>query len=479
MGGYDRWHQAAVLVALLDPTPNEISPLTTLQGVQKNWFTRSVPIGLAVAAIFLWSGVARGAEFRYSGQKSKAISLPGLLAGLGNPATNDVYASEGSFDPLGDFISDILGDDFDEYLEMHFGGSSGSSFSIVMVADTGASGILLSAQTRDALSLPMSGETFSDVGIGGVELFDVSQSTRLFVAGSGVGVAESDNLANYSAVGDFKMQVRQEDPVIFDIFPIDINIVGTPVLNQHVMHIQPNLSVEGLLTLIPTIDYLDTELLPSLPAVLPPGRAIRIPLVYHDFIDDPDAPVSHSTNPLVPGVTIVDSRQTSASDPLLAMDWLWDTGATLSVIGRDLAESVIGIDLDNDPFETTAEISGVGGETRILFGYRIDELILPTLTGDKFILEDYIIFVPEEGALPADLPGILGNTAWAQTFGNELLLDFIESPFSHVYVDPFGSQVILIDPNAPALVPEPGSLALAFVSLLLGAGWYSRRRPGR
>ena len=261
------------------------------------------------------------------------------------------------------------------------------------------------------------------------------------------------------------------DPQALGLFDIDISIVGTPVLNQYVMHIQPNVSIDDLFTLIPTIDYLDTELLPSLPAELPPGRAIHIPLEYKNFVDDPNPPVSVADNPSVVGVTIVDSRQSSAIDPTQSMDWIWDTGGTLSVIGRDLAKNVIGIDLDTELPVATAEISGVGGDTRILFGYMIDELILPTSTGDKLIMEDYIIYVPEEGALPADLPGILGNTFWGQTFSDELTLDITPGPFSHLYVDPFGSQIILIDSS---IVPEPGSLFLAAVGMLLA--FVCRRR---
>ncbi len=415
----------------------------------------------AIAAVLLSTAAARADEFRYSGQKAKAISLPGLLGGLASPATGEFYTAPGFTDPFGDVFGDGTGDATDV-------------FSIAMVADTGASGIVLSDATQEALMLPLTGEVYSDVGIGGTELFDVTSPLRMMLAPSRIGAAGSETMSYYSSAGDYKMQARQMDPDVLGLFTIDINIVGTPVLNQHVMHVQPNVSIDDLFTIVPTIDYLDTELLSSLPATLPPGRAIHIPIDYVDFVDNPDAPVSTANNPVVRGVTIVDSRQSAATDPTQTMDWLWDTGGSLSVVGRNLARDVIGIDLDNETPVTTSEISGVGGDTRTLYGYRVDELILPTSTGDQFILEDYVIYVPEDGALPADLPGILGNTAWGVTFDDDLLLDFVESPFSDLYIDPFGKQVILIDPSAPSLVPEPGAFLLAACGAVL---LFVGRRP--
>jgi len=399
---------------------------------------------LVLAATLVLVNFAAAEQYTITGQGAMTLGLPGGFAGLVNPNTGAFYTA----DPYG----------------------LGPSFAFEVVLDTGASGCLLSQTIAgsEMLNIPTTGETYSDVGIGGVEEFYVSQPTRLMLAPMSFSVYDVDNEidntenpAYYSARGEYKFQIRQEDPVMFGMYPVAINIVGTPVLNQYVMHVKPN-SVPYS-TLIPTIDYMETELLTAMPNDLP-GGVFRVPLHYQDFVNDPNVPVSTGKNPVIPGVRVVDDRR-GPNDQSAPSDWLFDTGGSLSIIGRNMA-TAIGIDLENEDPVITQSVMGVGGDQRLLFGYQVDKLVIPLAGGNELVFQDVVLFVPEEGALPADLPGIFGMNMIGSSFSEldpvfGFPLDFQESPFSDWYVNPgdgtWGELVLVI--------PEPGSWVLLWFAV--------------
>jgi hypothetical protein len=153
---------------------------------------------------------------------------------------------------------------------------------------------------------------------------------------------------------------------------------------------------------------------------------------------------------VVPNVRVIDDRKplNQQSSP---SDWLFDTGASTTIIGTELAESM-GIDLANEIPVGTVKVEGVGGRQRQLKGYRIDELIFPMINGDDLIFEDAIVFVPEVGALPADLPGIVGMNLFAPAFSEQdrigLPTDTSPSRFSDWYVDSINGVLSLVDPGS-------------------------------
>ena len=367
------------------------------------------------------------------------VSLPGGLAGLLKP-NESVYTA----DPYG----------------------LGASFSLLVVLDTGASGCLLSATDAgsDGLNIPIiSGETYNDVGIGGTETFNISQSTGLILAPIGImasydytGPDPSEDLANYSPYGSYKFQIRQSDPTYAGLYPLNMNLVGTPVLNQHVMHVTPNSS--GYTSMIPTVDYLVTELLPEIPKNLPSTGVFKIGLTYENFVKDTTS-VSTSTNPTIKNVKL------NLGEKEITSTWLFDTGGSVTMIGRDMAAS-LGIDLNSDPVTTTTVI-GVGNTERTLFGYNVDSLTVPLTNGDDLVFKNIVVFVPEEGALPADLTGIFGMNLLNQTFPDSNdIYSMTDSPFSDWYVDPFNNELVLV-----LAVPEPATFVMLFVGGTLFLLW--------
>ncbi len=104
----------------------------------------------------------------------------GLLYGLVNPATGAWYEGQ-----------DLFG---------------GASTTWQVVADTGSSTCLMGVSTQDAYGtaagLPYQpGVTFSDIGFGGSEVFDVIGPVQMRVAGQRQAINDSENHSLYSPVG--------------------------------------------------------------------------------------------------------------------------------------------------------------------------------------------------------------------------------------------------------------------------------------
>ena len=328
--------------------------------------------------------------------------------------------------------------------------------------DTGASGDLIAYTVASDLAIPTTGETFSDIGIGGTEDFDISQPTELLLVPSTRqstygDLAYADLIGSYSSYGDFNLQLRQEERWLDEALMGYYNIIGTPVLNNYVMRVRPNSLVHQFdLSLLggpyPML-YMETDLLSALPTGLPPNLTIEIPLVYNNYVP-PDPPISAATNPVIPGVKLADAL--SGMVPTTGREWLFDSGASVSIISKSVATEV-GLNANTPPV-STAQIGGIGGAIT-MFGYEIDELILPSTDENQLIFTDAVLYVIDwdnPADLPAGLDGIFGMNLidksiddasdgffidWLGFIHPEYLTD---SPFSEWYVDPFGSQLVLV-----------------------------------
>lgn len=171
----------------------------------------------------------------------------------------------------------------------------------------------MSQTTASAFNVPTTGQTYQDVGIGGLETFDVSVPVRLMLAPSAVGETGADLQRNYNAFGSYSFQVKQSDTV-GGLIDIPLDIAGTPVLQQHVLHVQPNIT--DFTNPSSLQDYARTELLAAMPGnALPHQGVFTIPLRMTDFVDRTkgDPPVTVAKNPQIPGVQILDSRKITPS----------------------------------------------------------------------------------------------------------------------------------------------------------------------
>ena len=280
--------------------------------------------------------------------------------------------------------------------------------------DTGASGNMISYSIASELAIPTTGETFSDVGIGGGETFDVSQPTEILLVPSlrqptYGDFAYADLMGSYSSYGDFNLQLRQGERWLDEALTGYYNIIGTPVLNNYVMRVRPNNLVHQFdLSLLggpyPML-YMETALLDELPVGLPSARTIKIPLAYNNYVPG-DPPISAATNPVIPGVRLADALTSMV--PTTGREWLFDSGASVTIISKSVA-SEVGLD-ENTPVVSTVTIGGIGGTINI-FGYEIDELILPSSDQTQLIFTDAVVYVIDWDSsedLPVGLDGIFG-----------------------------------------------------------------------
>lgn len=362
----------------------------------------------------------------------QSLYLTGGYAGFRNPADGSWYES----------VVDILGELFVE-------------FQVPVIFDTGASGALMSNSAQSAFGIPLTGETFDDIGIGGIETFNVTQPVELMLAYHDDILETTPEKAEFVSFGPVSMQARQSDPILTGA----VDVIGMPALIDHVMEVQPN-SI-GEFTLIPFIVYAKTRITNAMPELLPTTRMV-VPLEQFDFIDDPNPPVTVSTNPMVPDVRI----KFNAGDAGVTSDWLFDSGASVSIFGRDLAAAA-GIDLVNDVPVTSVEVIGVGEVIRTLFGYELAELVLPMSNGDEMVYEDVVVFVPEDGALPADLPGILGNNLFHPSSSGTDIFGGIEQPsaFARYFVDLINDEVVFL-PRATGDANDDGYVDAADLAIV-------------
>lgn len=414
---------------------------------------------LAVAALSLAAAPLAwaGQTVFVAAQQSQTIDLAGGAAAFAPPSSPTNYYT--AIDP---FTGEV-------------------SISIPVFFDTGASGNVMSQTNSSALGIPLSGEHYQDQGIGGLETFNVSQPTVLGIAPSSTIVnGTSDDPASMTNYGTFKFQVRQSDPA--DPFlgePLPIDIVGTPVLRNTVLHVQPNtVDVDIFQTF--TSQIMHSELLTSMPSNLPSKGVFRIPVKWTNYLTpaQQSGPVTVGENPAIEGVQIIDGRK-PANQQSAPQPWLLDTGGSVTIIGRDYATSV-GINLDTETPVNEVTVFGIGDSQRVLNGYHIDELKIPMANGDDLIYTNMIVYVPADAdSLPGDIGGILGVNNFAPAFetideGTGLPADELPSRYSDWYFDGPNSQLVLVDPNSNFVgsVPEPAAGLL----LVGGASLWLRRR---
>ncbi len=294
--------------------------------------------------------------------------------------------------------------------------------------DTGASGIALSqlhaSGLYDVASLAL-GPTdylgpFTEIGVAGTELGDVSRAFGVKVLSGPVDLVDYTALGAYVAYGDFNLWVRRtvgtgeviDYGAIFGgesfIQADPINLVGMPVIRQRRLHLDATPILDPLLA----ESGLGTYLLA--PGAAEPATQLTVALRLQDFIGATPPPgevlPSHSANPLVPGLILATATgQTTA-------EWLLDTGAGSSFASFATARAcgLIPAGYANlaafmaDYSGPTADIGGVGGSLKVPI-LTLPRLSVPTREGATLVWENVHVLV-------ADIAGLDG------VFGMNLLL---------------------------------------------------------
>ncbi|HEV2293537.1 MAG TPA: hypothetical protein VGR35_06750 [Tepidisphaeraceae bacterium] len=309
----------------------------------------------------------------------------------------------------------------------------GSGFvNIQAFLDTGASGVLLSTKTADALGVvratakTASGNVtrvvFHDIGVAGSEKFHVSEplhaSLMRFHSGS-----EGDGPEEYKLhAGPFRAQIG---PLgggfgLMDLIMSNLDVVGMPVLKGKVMVMDPK-PVNTFADTMRTYVYEPGTRFDSGNAHRDPGiprtnRRVKLtPVAFARFThvepNDASGPTlvanpiigPDPTNPAsarAPGgiVAAHNGKQSTAS-------WLLDTGAAASIISTRVAAAVgvtykPGTEGSDDPVllgvpkdkQFTLTVGGIGGQKKSA-GFFLDSITIPTLENDPLVFRGAPVLV--------------------------------------------------------------------------------------
>ena len=335
----------------------------------------------------------------------------------------------------------------------------GDTFNVEVFYDTGASGVLLSKETADALGVNRAthnGEPilFEDVGVAGSSFFEVSEPLHVSLAPYGV-ERDLDNIATYQEVydqkfGPVRLQVAMEgvDPVIGT--PLDVFGMPTMAGKVVVMDARPLNSEDPFeLGVMKTYPYnpgtpynaADDDNNPGIPPT-----NLHVDLSYAHFDRFTDVSPAGAPGPSLRYNPFIGPNPVLAIDPSLPPDntpgitvghggksftgsWLLDTGAMASMlsvsgaeaVGVHYAEGTYGTDeallVDENgnevPNQFTLQIGGIGGSINAA-GFFLDSMVLPTVEGQPIrylgapvLVLDISVADPDTGE-SVTLDGIFG-----------------------------------------------------------------------
>ena len=320
--------------------------------------------------------------------------------------------------------------------------------------DTGASGILMSRETADLMGLAVEpGAVFVDVGVGGDEYFDVSETLYLGTAGLEEPIPEDPDI--YDLSGPWRLQVKQQT-VELPEEPLDV--LGVPLMAGRVAVLNSGATN--------ALEYFAADITdPCDPAI--PQVDFNVRLRFDKFISPeaawnlPPLP-SLAYNPVMDGVTIEYGQASSAGS------WVFDTGGTISLMSTGQAAELGLLDAGGEPVvppDFTLQIGGIGSAVEIP-GYELNSLRVPTLCGFDLVyagarvgVHDIVYFDEDLGDYVV-IDGIFGSNflcASAKLEGG-LPVDLSETAFDHIVVD-LNQGLLGFDVNDVYEIPncnEPG-----------------------
>ena len=304
--------------------------------------------------------------------------------------------------------------------------------------DTGASGILLSRETADAMQITVDANAqFVDTGIGGDEYFDVSEP--LYIGTADYEALDPNDPNIYYLHGPWRFQVSRE---YAELEPLDV--LGIPVMAGRTVVLRPirdfNLFGEDEEeSLYFTADIKDPND-PNIPAV-----DFQVALRFEKYIS-PSNPSNLSPLPVLAYNPVIDNITIERDGNSSTGNWLFDTGGSVSVISSDQAMTLGLVDEEGEPLvepDFYVSIGGVGGEVN-LPGFIIDKLSVPTLSDFNLVFLNARVCVRDIGIWDEDtgdftfLDGVFGSNfiCASFTFDPETLdLEISSTPFDNIVID--------------------------------------------
>ena len=297
--------------------------------------------------------------------------------------------------------------------------------------DTGASGVLLSRETAEQLGVVIEQEAkFVDIGIGGEEYFDVSEPLYIGLADfEEMGSNEPDE---YKLAGPMRFQVKK---VTAGLMIGAVDVVGMPALEGRILVLDSG-ATNDLGYFAASIKERGDESIPM--------SDIVVSLRYENFLH-PSNPKNVRPLPAMFSNPVIDNIEISYNDRTSKGNWLFDTGATISLVSTEQAAKLglMGEDgvAKREP-DFSVPMGGVGAMIEIA-GFEIDSLRVPTGAGNELVFKkprlgvcDIRYFDEEKGEFVV-LDGVFGSNFLCASAKMEGFLpgDVSETAFDKIVID--------------------------------------------
>jgi hypothetical protein len=319
----------------------------------KNHLQQMMLISGLLSIILAITGEVRAAakqDFVIENVYEAALDLPRILFLLERRSTGPPLKQEGSFEANYAFL------------------------------DTGASGVMISRETADNLRISVQKTAkFVEVGVGGDEVFDVSEP--LYIALASYGTQNPDDLSIYKNVfGPACFQVKKDTDGPLSLFSEPIDVIGMPVMLGRivVLHSGATNSLEHFAAEV------KKENDPKIP-----DADIKVSFRFKNFTN-PHNPQNIGTLPVLAGNPVIDDIMIDCRGKSSKGTWLLDTGATVSFISTRQANRLGLTDVNGAPLikpDFSVPVGGVGEMIQV-DGFEIDKLIVPTLSGSNLVFKN-------------------------------------------------------------------------------------------
>lgn len=297
--------------------------------------------------------------------------------------------------------------------------------------DTGASGILLSKETADLFGVQADPKArFFDVGVGGREVFHVSEP--LYVGLAGFETSNPQAEAAYRYLGPGRLQIKTQSA---GFLQEALDIIGMPMLMGRIVVLHAGATNE--------LGYFAAEVRDPGDSRLP-KMACEVPLRFVKFFQLADP----NNIPPLPTLTcnpVIDHILLTYRDKQTRGDWLLDTGATVSFISVKQAQLLGLVDEKGTPLKKpdfSLPMGGIGNMIQIS-GFEIDRLAVPTSSGSHLIFTKARIgvhdieYFDEDKGQRAVLDGVFGSNFLCASAKMEGLLpsEIGQTVFNYIVLD--------------------------------------------
>jgi len=353
------------------------------------------------------SGAQAQRDLVLNGVYEAALDLPRILFLLRHRPTGPPLTSSGQFKP-------------------HYG-----------FLDTGASGILLSKETAQGLGVAIEPRArFGDVGVGGMEYFNVSKPLYMGIAGYGEMRRARPNM--YRNVGRARFQIKQSEG---SLLGQAIDVIGMPVMLKRVVVLDAG-STNKLGHFAATIKQPGDH---SIPRV-----HFRVALRLAEF-SNPNNPRNIPPLPVMAPNPVIDDIVMQYRGRTSRANWLLDTGATISLISKKQAMQLGLMNARGQPMKSpdfSLPLGGVGNMIQVP-GFQIGRLIIPTKSGRRIVFNQArvgvhdITFFDEAKQTHRTLDGVFGSNFLCASAKMQGLLpgDIGHTVFDKIVIDMHGKTL--------------------------------------